>query len=96
MLSFNELQSLAFTLFNALVPLYGQALVAGRLWGTADNFTRFGNITLNDEMLYNLVRNLSVGVIPSCGVMVIRHSVFVSCAMKLKCYHSHRRASIFM
>ena len=96
MLSFNELQSLAFTLFNALVLLYGQALVAGRLWGTADNFTRFGNITLNDEMLHNLVRNLSVEVIPGCGVMVIRHLVFVSCAMKLKCYHSHRRASIFM
>ena len=67
MLSFNKLQSLAFTLFNALMPLYGQALVAGRLWDTADNFTRFGNITLNDEMLHNLVRNLSVEVIPGCG-----------------------------
>ena len=79
MLSFNELQSLAFTLFNALVPLYGQALVAGRLWGTADNFTRFGNITLNDEMLHNLVRNLSVEVwrmSPFLPVLSKSHNMF--------------------
>ena len=73
MLSFNELQSLAFTLFNALVPLYGQALVAGRLWGTADNFTRFGNITLNDEMLYNFYVICGTKVICNCGYMV--HSI---------------------
>ena len=30
MLSFNKLQSLAFTFLNALVPLSGQALVTGR------------------------------------------------------------------
>ena len=79
MLSFHELQSLAFTLFNALVPLYGQALVAGRLWGTADNFTRFGNITLNDEMLHNLVRNLSVEVwrmSPFIPVLSKSHNMF--------------------
>ena len=79
MLSFNELQSLAFTLFNALVPLYGQALVAGRLWGTADNFTRFGNITLNYEMLHNLVRNLSVEVwrmSPFLPVLSKSHNMF--------------------
>ena len=79
MLSFHELQSLAFTLFNALVPLYGQALVAGRLWGTADNFTRFGNITLNDEMLHNLVRNLSVEVwrmSPFLPVLSKSHNMF--------------------
>ena len=57
MLSFNELQ----TLFNALVPLSGKALVTGRLMGIADNF-RFENITLNDEMLHKLVRSHSVGV----------------------------------
>ena len=48
MLSFNELQSLAFTLFDALVPLSGQELVSGRLRGIADSFTRFANISLND------------------------------------------------
>ena len=58
MLSFNELQ----TLFNALVPLSGKALVTGRLLGIADNFTRFEYITLNNEMLQKLVRNHSVGV----------------------------------
>ena len=41
MKSFMELQSLVFTLSNALVPLFGQALVTGRLWGMADYFTRF-------------------------------------------------------
>ena len=51
MLSFNKLQSLAFTLFNILVPLSGQALVRGRLRGIAENFTRFGNITWNDAAL---------------------------------------------
>ena len=86
MLSFNELQSLAFTLFDALVPLSGQELVSGRLRGIADSFTRFGNISLNDEMLHNSISNHSVGVIPGCGV-VIRHSVFISCAMNSKCYH---------
>ena len=77
MLSFNELQ----TLFNALVPLSDKALVTGRLLGIADNF-RFENITLNDEMLQKLVRNHSVGV--SCGVMIIRHTDFISCSMNWK------------
>ena len=70
MLFFNELQSLAFTLFNALVPLSGKALVTGRLWCIADNFSRFGNITLDDEMLHNSVS---------------KHSLLISCAMNLKC-----------
>lgn len=86
MLSFNELQSLAFTLFDALVPLSGQELVSGRLRGIADSFTRFANISLNDEMLHNPISNHSVGIIPGCGV-VIRQSVFISCAMNSKCYH---------
>ena len=51
MLSLNKFQRLSVALFSALVPLSGQASVTGRLWGIADNFTRFGNITLNDEML---------------------------------------------
>ena len=67
MLSFNEFQSLVLILFNALVPLSGQALVTDRLWATADNFTRFGNITLNDKMLHILLSNHSVEVFPGCG-----------------------------
>jgi len=80
MSSFNEFRSLVFILFNALAPLSGQAFVTGKLWATADNFTRFGNITLNDEMLHNLVSNHSVGVFPGCGVVTILiwHSDFKS------------------
>ena len=64
-----------------------------RLWATADNLTRFGNITLNDGMLHNMVSNHSVGVFPGCGVMVIGHSVFKSCVTNLNCSHSDFRAS---
>ena len=46
MSSFNEFQSLVFIHFKWLGPLSGQALVTDRPWAIADNFTRFGNITL--------------------------------------------------
>ena len=59
MSSFNEFRSLIFIHFKSLAPLSGQALVTDRLWATADNFTRFGNITLSDEMLHILVSNHS-------------------------------------
>ena len=88
MSSFNEFRSLVFIRFNALAPLSGQALVTGKVWATVANFTRFGNIALNEEMLHNLVSNHSVGVFPGCGVVVIGHSVFRSCATNLKCSHS--------
>lgn len=91
--SFKEFRSLTFIRFNASAPLSGQALVTGSLWATADNFTRFGNITLNDEMLHNVVSNHSVGVFPGCDVIVIGHSVLKSCPTKLKCSHSDLRAS---
>ena len=68
MSSFNEFQSLVFIHFKLLGPLSGQALVTDRLWATADNFTRFGNITLSDI----LVSNHSVGVFPGFGNPVQR------------------------
>ena len=46
MSSFNEFESLVFICFNVLAPLSGQALVTDGPWATADNFTRFRNITL--------------------------------------------------
>ena len=64
MLSFNEFQSLVFIRFNGLAPLSGQALVTDRFWATADSFTRFGIITLSNEMLHILVSNHSVKVFP--------------------------------
>ena len=67
MSSFNEFQSLIFIHFKSLAPLSGQALVTDRLWATADNFTRFGNITLSNEMLHILVSNHSVRVFHGCG-----------------------------
>ena len=66
MSSFNEFQSLIFIHFKSLAPLSGQALVTDRLWATADNFTRFGNITLSNES------NHSVGVFPGYGNPVQR------------------------
>ena len=66
MSSFNEFQSLVFIHFKSLGPLSGQALVTDRLWATADNFTRFGNITLSNES------NHSVGVFPGYGNPVQR------------------------
>ena len=72
MSSFNEFQSLIFIHFKSLAPLSGQALVTDRLWATADNFIRFGNITLSDEMLHILVSNHSVGVFPGFGNPVQR------------------------
>ena len=50
-------ESFLFIHFNVLAPLYGQALVTAQLWAKADNFTRFGNITLSNEMLHILVSN---------------------------------------
>ena len=67
MSSFNEFRSLVFIHFKSLAPLSGQALVTDRLWATADNFTRFENITLSNEMLHILVSNHSVRVFPGCG-----------------------------
>ena len=60
MSSFNEFRSLVFIHFKSLAPLSGQALVTDRLWATADNFTRFGNITLSNEMLHILCNKLEV------------------------------------
>ena len=56
--------SLLFICFNTHAPLSGQALVTDRLWATADNFTRFGNVALSNEMLHS---NHSVGVFHGCG-----------------------------
>lgn len=76
---------------NALAPLSGQALVTGRLWATANNFTGFGNITLKDEMLHNLVSNQSVWVFPGCGEVSVGHLAFkgfnfhVLCGTKVVC-----------
>ena len=72
MSSFNEIQSLVFVYFKSLAPLSGQALVTDRLWATADNLTRFKNITLSNEMLHILVSNHSVEVFPGFGNPVQR------------------------
>ena len=72
MSSFNEFQSLVFIHFKWLGPLSGQALVTDRPWAIADNFSRFGNITLSNEMLHILVSNHSVEVFPGFGNPVQR------------------------
>ena len=72
MSSFIEFWSLVFIHFKSLAPLSGQALVTDRLWAIADNFTRFENITLSNEMLHILVSNHSAGVFPGFGNPVQR------------------------